>query len=416
MNERNLFRKIALMAVGALLLLSVVQGLWVWRMYRDRVADFERRVRMAAYKSVYRSFRMDAIPGLQSSDRVQIDLADFALYFDPNLLELDALEPYVLEVVSYLGDNGRVMMRRGDVEALSNPFVQEIEIDDDGYFLLHVYMDVPHAEFRREMSGLILSSVAIVLLMAALFYYLMRTWFRQKSLEEMRRDLTQNITHELKTPISVAMAANEALRNFEADSDPERRARYLEMVGLQLRELHTMVDRILSLSVDTKESYHKEPILLHPLVEKIMQQFRVGSRPITFKNEIPKDFALQADRFHLQNVLQTLLDNALKYSDPQLSVEISARRTELSVEIAVQDNGHGMESKHLNPIFEKFYRIPSGDVQNVRGFGLGLYYAKRVVEGHGGQIWAKSTLGRGTTIFITLPDNEIEEKTSAGRG
>lgn len=416
MNERNLFRKIALMAVGALLLLSVVQGLWVWRMYRDRVADFERRVRMAAYKSVYRSFRMDAIPGLQSSDRVQIDLADFTLYFDPNLLELDALEPYVLEVVSYLGDNGRVMMRRGDVEALSNPFVQEIEIDDDGYFRLHVYMDVPHAEFRREMSGLILSSVAIVLLMAALFYYLMRTWFRQKSLEEMRRDLTQNITHELKTPISVAMAANEALRNFEADSDPERRARYLEMVGLQLRELHTMVDRILSLSVDTKESYHKEPILLHPLVEKIMHQFRVGSRPITFKNEIPKDFTLQADRFHLQNVLQTLLDNALKYSDEALTIEISALRTAEGVELRVKDNGHGMESKHLNPIFEKFYRIPSGDVQNVRGFGLGLYYAKRVVEGHGGQIWAKSTLGRGTTIFITLPDNEIEEKTSAGRG
>lgn len=405
-NDRLLFRRIALMAVGALLLLTVVQGLWVWRMYRDRVADFERRVWSAAYKSVWRSFRMDAIPGLRSGDQVQIDLKDFALYFEPNLLELNALEPYVLEVVSYLGDNGRVMMRHGDVEALKEPFVLEIEIDDDGFFLLLVYMDVPHAEFRREMSGLILSSVAIVLLMAGLFYYLMRTWFRQKSLEEMRRDLTQNITHELKTPISVALAANDALRNFDADSDPVRRARYLDMVRAQLHELHAMVERILHFSVEERECYRKEKIRFCALVEKILRRQEVGERPVMFQNSVPEELTLSADSFHLQNILQTLIDNSLKYSEHEVRIEIAARATVSGVEIEVRDNGHGMEAKHLNRIFEKFYRIPTGDVQNVRGFGLGLYYARRVVEGHGGRIRAISKLGVGTIIQIILPADE----------
>ncbi len=405
-NDRLLFRRIALMAVGALLLLTVVQGLWVWRMYRDRVADFERRVWSAAYKSVWRSFRMDAVPGLRSGDQVQIDLKDFALYFEPNLLELNALEPYVLEVVSYLGDNGRVMMRHGEVEALKEPFVLEIEIDDDGFFLLLVYMDVPHAEFRREMSGLILSSVAIVLLMAGLFYYLMRSWFRQKSLEEMRRDLTQNITHELKTPISVALAANDALRNFDADSDPVRRARYLDMVRAQLHELHAMVERILHFSVEEHDCYRKEPIRLCALVEKILRRQEVGERPVMFQNSVPEELTLSADSFHLQNILQTLIDNSLKYSEREVRIEIAARATASGVEIEVRDNGHGMEAKHLNRIFEKFYRIPTGDVQNVRGFGLGLYYARRVVEGHGGRIRAISKLGVGTIIQITLPADE----------
>lgn len=404
-SERNLFRNIALMAVAALLLLAVVQSLWVWRMYGNTVEDFKRRVWSAAYKSVYRSFRMDAIPGLQTSDRVQIDLEDFALYFEPNLLELDALEPYVLEVVSYLGDNGRVMMRRGNVEALHDPHFLEIEIDDDGYFRLHLYIEVPYAELRREMSGLILSSVGIVLLMAALLYYLMRTWFRQKSLEEMRSDLTQNITHELKTPISVALAANEALQNFGADADSERRNRYLEMVGVQLQHLSTLVERILRLTVEEPERCHPERFPLRPLLESCRQPLSEGLKRVTYHLECPDDLMLSADRFHLGNILRTLVDNSLNYSHQEVSITLRARQTDSGVVVEVEDNGLGIEARHLPHIFERFYRVPTGDLQNVRGYGLGLYYAHRVVQSHGGRISARSRLGEGTCITIQLPDN-----------
>lgn len=404
-SERNLFRNIALMAVAALLLLAVVQSLWVWRMYGNTVEDFKRRVWSAAYKSVYRSFRMDAIPGLQTSDRVQIDLEDFALYFEPNLLELDALEPYVLEVVSYLGDNGRVMMRRGNVEALHDPHFLEIEIDDDGYFRLHLYIEVPYAELRREMSGLILSSVGIVLLMAALLYYLMRTWFRQKSLEEMRSDLTQNITHELKTPISVALAANEALQNFGADADSERRNRYLEMVGVQLQRLSTLVERILRLTVEEPERCHPERFPLRPLLESCRRPLSEGLKRVTYHLECPDDLMLSADRFHLGNILRTLVDNSLNYSHQEVSITLRARQTDSGVVIEVEDNGLGIEARHLPHIFERFYRVPTGDLQNVRGYGLGLYYAHRVVQSHGGRISARSRLGEGTCITIQLPDN-----------
>ncbi len=405
-NDRNLFRNIACMALAALTLLAVVQGVWVWQMYRDRMVDFERRVWSAAYKSVYRSFLADAVPGIRPGNRVQIDLNDFALYFESNLLELNALKPYVLEVVSYLGDNGRVMMRRGDVDALQEPFVLQIEIDDDGYFLLLVYMDVPHAEFRREMSGLILSSVGIVLLMAGLLFYLMRTWFRQKSLEEMRRDLTQNITHELKTPISVALAANDALRNFGADADAERRSRYLEMVAEQLQGLSRLVERILRLSAEEPESYRQELFLLRPLLESCRREVPDTTKQISWHIECPEALSLRADRLHLGNILHTLVDNSLNYSHQAVQITLRAAATPQGVTIEVEDNGIGIEAKHLDEIFEKFYRVPTGDVQNVRGSGLGLYYARRVVEGHGGEIYARSHPGKGTCITIQLPQNE----------
>lgn len=405
-NDRTLFRNITRMAIAALTLLAVVQGVWVWQMYRDRVADFERRVWSAAYKSVYRSFLADAIPGLQAGNRVQIDLNDFALYFESNLLELNALKPYVLEVVSYLGDNGRVMMRRGDVDALEEPFVLQIEIDDEGYFLLLVYMDVPHAEFRREMSGLMLSSVGIVLLMAGLLFYLMRTWFRQKSLEEMRRDLTQNITHELKTPISVALAANDALRNFGADADAKRRSRYLEMVNEQLQGLGRLVERILRLAAEEPEEYQPEHIQLRTLLESCRREVPDKTKEVTYTIECPEELSLKADRLHIENILHTLVENSLNYSHHKVQITLRAKATKQGITIEVEDNGIGIENRHLDQIFKKFYRVPTGDVQNVRGSGLGLYYARRVVEGHGGKIEAQSRPGEGTRITIQLPQNE----------
>ena len=405
--SKKFFRNISIIAVASLLCLAVVQAVWVYRMYNDSVADFQRRVESATYKSVYKAFRMDAIPGLANATHIKMNLDDFSLYFEPNLMELDALQPYYAEVLVHDAGTTRVMMTKGERPSLNNPMVIVVPIDDDELYSLRLSIETPFKAFLERMRGLILSSVAIVLLLSVVFLYLVRTMFRQKTLEEMRRDFTHNITHELKTPISVAVTATDALRNFSADANPERRCRYLEIVEAQLTQLSTMVEHILSVSVEGRE-YKYNPTNLHiqDIINGVVQGagMNVGKEP-KFHIDCPSDIIVLADEFHIKNLLATVIDNAVKYAEEPV-VNVSVFEENGNVTIDVEDNGCGIAKEHLSHIFEKFYRVPTGDIHTVRGYGLGLYYAKQVVQLHKGTISIKSSVGKGTTVTIKLPKNE----------
>lgn len=405
--SKKLFRNISIIAVASLLCLAVVQAVWVYRMYNDSVADFQRRVESATYKSIYKAFRMDAIPGLANATHIKMNLDDFSLYFEPNLMELDALQPYYAEVLFHDAGTTRVMMTKGERQSLNNPMVIVVPIDDDELYSLRLSIETPFKAFLERMRGLILSSVAIVLLLSVVLLYLVRTMFRQKTLEEMRRDFTHNITHELKTPISVAVTATDALRNFSADANPERRSRYLEIVEAQLTQLSTMVEHILSVSVEGRE-YKYNPTTLHiqDIINGVVQGagMNVGKEP-KFHIDCPSNITVLADEFHIKNLLATVIDNAVKYAEEPV-VNVSVSDEDGNVTIDVEDNGCGIAKEHLSHIFEKFYRVPTGDVHTVRGYGLGLYYAKQVVQLHKGTISIKSSVGKGTTVTIKLPKNE----------
>lgn len=405
--SKKFFRNISIIAVVSLLCLAVVQAVWVYRMYNDSVADFQRRVESATYKSIYKAFRMDAIPGLANATHIKMNLDDFSLYFEPNLMELDALQPYYAEVLFHDAGTTRVMMTKGERPSLNNPMVIVVPIDDDELYSLRLSIETPFKAFLERMRGLILSSVAIVLLLSVVLLYLVRTMFRQKTLEEMRRDFTHNITHELKTPISVAVTATDALRNFSADANPERRCRYLEIVEAQLTQLSTMVEHILSVSVEGRE-YKYNPTNLHiqDIINGVVQSagMNVGKKA-KFHIDCPSDITVSADEFHIKNLLATVIDNAVKYAEEPV-VNVSVFEENGSVTIDVEDNGCGIAKEHISHIFEKFYRVPTGDIHTVRGYGLGLYYAKQVVQLHKGTISIKSSVGKGTTVTIKLPKNE----------
>ena len=405
--SKKFFRNISIIAVVSLLCLAVVQAVWVYRMYNDSVADFQRRVESATYKSIYKAFRMDAIPGLANATHIKMNLDDFSLYFEPNLMELDALQPYYAEVLFHDAGTTRVMMTKGERPSLNNPMVIVVPIDDDELYSLRLSIETPFKAFLERMRGLILSSVAIVLLLSIVLLYLVRTMFRQKTLEEMRRDFTHNITHELKTPISVAVTATDALRNFSADANPERRSRYLEIVEGQLTQLSTMVEHILSVSVEGRE-YKYNPTNLHiqDIINGVVQGagMNVGKEP-KFHIDCPSNITVLADEFHIKNLLATVIDNAVKYAEEPV-VNVSVFEENGNVTIDVEDNGCGIAKEHLSHIFEKFYRVPTGDVHTVRGYGLGLYYAKQVAQLHKGTISIKSSVGMGTTVTIKLPKNE----------
>ena len=260
----------------------------------------------------------------------------------------------------------------------------------------------------REMSGVIAASLILFLMLAFSFWFLVHAMLKQKSLEEMKSDFTNNITHELKTPVAVAYAANDALLNFEAGNDPAKRREYLEISQSQLKKLEGMIEQILSMSMESRKTFElrKEDIPLKPLLQTLAEQHRLSAeKPCSFHIEAEDDLIIHADRFHFGNVISNLIENAIKYSGDAVNIVIRAKTTSGGVEISVKDNGIGIAPDKQKHIFDKFYRVPTGDIHDVKGYGLGLYYAKTMVEKHGGTISVSSTLGKGSEFRIFIPQS-----------
>ena len=322
-----------------------------------------------------------------------------------NLIRAGIYTPHKASVL--VKEPETVLYTNGD--DVVNPIRFETPLGVDGETVCRVEIPNPNKGFLREMGWIIASSAIILILLCFAFIYLLRTMFRQKSVEEMRIDFTHNITHELKTPIAVAYAANDAMLNFSADSDPARREQYLKIVQTQLDNLSEMVEKILSMSVGEESNLKLRPseVALQPLMERILADYEIKSdKPISAGLNIePGNLTVNADKFHLANILGNLIDNAVKYSGDSVGISVSAVKKGGFTEITVSDDGIGIPGPSLGRIFDKFYRVPTGNMHNVKGFGLGLYYTRMVVEGHGGTISVKSREGRGTIFTIKLPDN-----------
>ena len=251
-----------------------------------------------------------------------------------------------------------------------------------------------------EMTGILSASALIALLLGLAFYFLIRTILKQRTLDEMKTDFTNNITHELKTPIAVAYAANDALLNFGEQADEAKRHHYLTLCRQQLERLSGMVEQILSMSMERRRQFklNIETMNLAELLQPVIEQQRLkADKPVTVTVHIePEDLTVQADRAHLSNILNNLIDNAVKYSPGEAHVEINATATSISV----TDHGIGIPADKLPHIYDKFYRVPTGDVHDVKGYGSGLFYVKTMVEKHGWNIDVSSTRGEGTTFTI----------------
>ncbi len=253
----------------------------------------------------------------------------------------------------------------------------------------------------KQMTGILVASVLILVVLVAVFLYLIHVIRTQKSLDEMKSDFTNNMTHELKTPISVAYAANDALLNFPDEDSPEQRRKYLEISQSQLEHLSGLVEQILSMSMERRKGLvlHRDDINLAALVDDIVEKHRMkAEKDVTFTVDIPSDFTVNADRMHLSNILNNLIDNAVKYSGKKVSINIAAEGNRLTV----SDNGIGMSALDLKHIFEKFYRAHTGNLHDVKGYGLGLYYVHSIVEKHGWNISVESELGKGTSFTLSL--------------
>lgn len=239
---------------------------------------------------------------------------------------------------------------------------------------------------KRSMVEIILSFLLSLSIIGCLFY-LLKTINKQKKVDEIKNDLISNITHEFKTPITTVATAIEGIRNFNAVNDTEKTNRYLDISNQQLKKLEIMVEKLLeTATLDTdKLLLHREPTNIVSTIRNLVEKHKVihPEKNISFHSNMEQLIA-EIDPFYFENTLSNLIDNALKYGGN--IIDIHLKYTTNILEIMVQDNGSGIEKGQREKIFEKFYRIPKGNRHDVKGFGIGLYYSKKIIEKHGGTL------------------------------
>lgn len=276
----------------------------------------------------------------------------------------------------------------------------------DGHYF-GIYFPSKTNMIVRQMNVWVFSSF-LILLVVVFFSYAISIILKQKRLSEVKTDFINNMTHELKTPISTISISSEMLMRDDVGGDRDRRQQYARIIRHENDRLKSQVERVLEvakLSPD-KLKIDLEPLDLHQLIASAKESLTVlleeCQGTITTKFEAT-DSVVNGDVVHLTNLIHNLLDNALKYSPEAPQVEVATRNDGKWVVFSVSDNGIGIDSRHHKMIFDKFYRVPTGDVHDVKGFGLGLFYVKTVVDAHGGKVNVQSEHGRGSTFTIRLP-------------
>ena len=250
----------------------------------------------------------------------------------------------------------------------------------------------------------------IVSLVLVFFGFAISVIIRQKRISEVKTDFINNMTHELKTPISTIALSSETLLNQDFSNDSERLKRYASIIYRENKRLENQVERVLNVAKLNKEdlTLKREELDIHTIIEEVADSFRftqLNSGGNLHLNLNADQYRVYADNVHLTNVLFNLVDNAIKYAKDKPAVTISTTNKNKGLLISISDKGIGIKKDQIKHIFEKFYRVPTGNLHNVKGFGLGLYYVKVIVEAHNGTIHVNSVFGEGTTFDVWLPLN-----------
>ncbi|MGX5818132.1 sensor histidine kinase [Chitinophaga lutea] len=264
----------------------------------------------------------------------------------------------------------------------------------------------PMPQILKGMLGSLAGSAALLLLTTGCFVFMLRTILRQKRLSEVKNDFINNMTHELKTPIATVSAAVEAMQHFNALSDPHKTETYLRISRQELQRLSDLVEKVLHIAAEEKEDFalHYEPTDVNDMIADIVANHRLhASKELDFRYNLLSTPLVQADKTHLSNAINNLVDNAVKYSGDPAIIAIDTARRDNRLHITVRDNGRGIPPHYHDSIFEKFFRVPTGNLHNVKGFGLGLSYVKKVVEMHGGSVSVKSVPDKGSEFILEIP-------------
>lgn len=279
-----------------------------------------------------------------------------------------------------------------------------------GDYILSIYFPYQKSYILNQMIFWLLLSGFFILVVILTFTFTIYSFIRQKRLSEMKTDFVNNMTHEFKTPISTISLSSEMLLNPNVIRSSERTKKYAKVIYDENTRLQNQVERILQIAILDKGEMKikKKEIDLHKLILNVVDSFNIiiekrgGS--VTTQLEAGH-FTLQADKMHMTNIISNLLDNANKYTPEKPALTVTTKNIKNGILLSVKDNGIGINRENQKQIFKKLYRVPTGNIHDVKGFGLGLYYVKTIVEAHGGYIDLQSEPGKGSRFQIYLPFN-----------
>ena len=259
-----------------------------------------------------------------------------------------------------------------------------------------------------QSSGALLLSILFIALLIGSFCYTLIVISKQKRLSSIKNDFINNLTHEFKTPIASIALATSMLKNEKHKPDRNRRANYLNLIELESKRLEGQVDKVLQIAMIDSGNFtlEKEELDVHEVIKRVVDSMKlaVNKRKGTISLNLQSTTStVLADGTHLLNIIYNLVDNALKYTVDVPEITITTSDHPEGIEISIRDNGIGIGEEIQHYIFDKFYRAESGNIQNVKGFGLGLSYVKKIIEEHKGKIQLQSKLNQGSEFKIYFP-------------
>ncbi|MBI2730985.1 MAG: HAMP domain-containing histidine kinase [Sphingobacteriales bacterium] len=260
----------------------------------------------------------------------------------------------------------------------------------------------------KSLGWMIIGAVLFTFILIAAFYLTLSTMLKQKKLSEIKSDFINNMTHEFKTPLATISLAVDALKNEKVKQDAGKMEYFSGIIKEENKRMNKQVETILQAAqLDKQEiQLNLRPLHIHEIIHRSMDNLRLQlqDKGGTMNAQLgAENDLMQADEVHMTNLISNLLDNAVKYSKENLAIKISTKNVGNNIRIIIEDNGIGMSKETLKRIFEKFYRAHTGNLHNVKGFGLGLSYVKTMTEAHDGSIKAESTYGKGSSFIIDLP-------------
>lgn len=341
----------------------------------------------------------------------QIDSIKLTRYLVKELKGLNASSPFILHISTT--SNAPVQLPANSNYSKTSEYsyiyhawrIFKIVTTKD-LFVTAVFTHVQYTVIRSMMISLLLSILLILLTMGC-FAYVIRIILQQKKLADLKDNFINNMTHELKTPIATITVAIEGLQKFNALDNPEKTQRYLQTSRNELNRLNDLVTKVLNMATFENKDIDmvKVQVDLDELMAELIASEQAKSNKtinISYLNKNNVKY-IYADKLHFRNMIANLLDNAVKYSGDPVTITITCYRDNHLLNISVKDNGMGISAANSAQVFEKFYRVPTGNVHNVKGTGLGLSYVKYIAEAHGGSVFVKSEVNAGAEFIVSLP-------------
>ena len=286
---------------------------------------------------------------------------------------------------------------------------ESLTLDDQASYEQLVVL-IPHYKQQvwASLQWVIVGAGIFMLVIIAAFYVTVRSLLNQKKLSEIKSDFINNMTHEFKTPLATISLAVDALKNEKVLANSEKREYFRGIIKEENVRMNKHVETILNAALMDRQELklQRKEVHLHEMLEKVLENYQLQLQQKNGKVDTllnAKNDLISVDEVHFANLLSNLIDNAIKYSNETILLKVSTHSTSKLLVIRIEDNGIGMSKETQKRIFEKFYRAHTGNLHNVKGFGLGMSYVKSVIDAHKGKISVESTLGKGSTFTIEVP-------------